>query len=117
MPNEVHVIPTRDDAAGELVESHFQVEPGIKKIFRLLDPDGEQEGELSQPIKLLEVNENTPPVGIRPIAFPQMVRDGHFQYPVIIVEITPKEFDQLHRGELVLPNGWTIGQEYQRPAA
>jgi hypothetical protein len=34
----------------------------------------------------------------------------------VIVEVTPDEFARIERGELALPHGWTIGEEYPKPA-
>jgi hypothetical protein len=118
MPNGTQlVIPTRADAARELAESHFQIEKGMRRIFRLLRAGGEPEHEIQEPIKLLEVNEDTVPQGIHPLAFPQTVSGGQYQYPVIIVEITPDEFNRLQQRELQLPHGWTIAEEYERPVS
>jgi hypothetical protein len=37
-------------------------------------------------------------------------------YPSVIVEVTPEEFDRIQTQKLALPEGWTIGELFLRPA-
>ncbi len=60
-----------------------------------------------EPIKLLEVNENTVPAGIMPLRFGALPADG-IVHSSIIIEVTPSEFERLQNRELVLPNGWKV---------
>jgi len=55
----------KDAAACKLAAAHYEVEVGITQIFRLTGT-AEAEGLPDEPIKLLEVNENTIPAGIMP---------------------------------------------------
>ena len=59
----------------------------MTQIFRIT---GSSDGEFrpNEPIKLLEVNENTVPAGIMPIQFGPSPASG-LNYPTIIVEVTP----------------------------
>ena len=61
-------------------------------------------------MKLLEVSEDSLPVGIRPVYFRPHPPSG-VVYSTAIVEVTPEEFDRLGRddGELQLPAGWRLG--------
>ncbi len=45
------------EAARELAKKHYQVEAGLTRVFRLTRK-GEVENVRTEPIKLLEVNEN-----------------------------------------------------------
>ena len=103
-----------DEVARKLADAHFDLEPGITRIFRLngLLPN---EGLPDTPIKLLEINTDTPPSGIMPLYFGP-VPGSDIPYPSVIVEITPDEFDKIQAQELKLPDGWTIGEEYGRRA-
>ena len=47
---------------------HYDIEPGITRIFKLRDKP-EFEELSSSPIKLLEINIDTPPSGIMPLYF------------------------------------------------
>jgi hypothetical protein len=100
---------TKEEAIAELAEAHFSMDTGLKAIYRLI---GNDEEDPSEPIKLLEVNEDTLPAGIVPVYFGSLPHK-RIQYPYVIVEITPVEFQQLVKGEISLPYGWTHGPLYQ----
>lgn len=101
------------DAARELAMRHYEVEEGLTHIFRISDADATQviNGE---PIKLLEVNLNTPETGIMPLHFGPSPASG-IPYASIIIEVSPSEFEKIQSNELKLPEGWTIGEEFPRP--
>ena len=94
---------TKDQVALDLAESHAAVEPSIIKIVRI---QGTQEGDESEPIKLLEVNSDTVADGIVPIIFG---RSPGVPYPSDVIDITPEEFERVQAKELQLPEGWSIG--------
>jgi hypothetical protein len=95
---------TRDDIARKLADAHRVVEPTIVRISRIRTP---REEIVTEPIKLLEVNRDTSPSGIVPIAFGP---SGSIPVPSVVVEITPEEFEKLSRHELKLPLGWELGE-------
>ncbi len=104
---------TKDEEARKLAEAHYEVEPGMTRIFRLIgDPNAKARPD--EPIKLLEVNENSVPVGIMPLGFGPAPSYG-IHYPSIIVEVTPEEFEKIRADELALPHGWTVGDMFPRP--
>ena len=78
----------------------------MTQIFRIM---GSAEAEVlpNEPIKLLEVNENTIPVGIMPLGFGPAPTYG-IHYPSVIVEVTPDEYERIQSKELALPHGWTV---------
>ncbi len=90
------------DLAKRWAESHLRMEPTIERIVRITGPDEE---DPSEPIKLLEVNPDTPASGIVPIIFGP---SDEIPAPTILVEITPEEYDKLNREELELPAGWKL---------
>ncbi len=100
---------SRDSVARRLAESHFRVDPGIVRIFRLVRRG--QEDDQTEPIKLLEVNRETAMTGIQPIRFGPHPASGTC-YPSIIVEVRPEEFELIVEGKLALPDGWVLGPEY-----
>jgi len=63
------------------------------------------ENDASQPIKLLEVNEDTIPTGIVPLRFGPLPERG-IPFSSTIIEVTPEEFEKIQSGELRLPEGW-----------
>ncbi|HTL28413.1 MAG TPA: hypothetical protein VL282_04310 [Tepidisphaeraceae bacterium] len=104
---------TKHDVAQHLAEAHFRVEPQILRIFRLVAPE-QTELEETEPVKLLEVNPDTPKNGIIPVYFAAHPASGAF-YPSIIVEIHPEEFIGLQSRTLTLPHNWTIANEFAPP--
>ena len=103
---------TKDEAAAELAEAHYSMDKGLRAIYRLV---GENEADAKEPIKLLEINEDTLPAGIVPVSLGPHPRQGIY-FSSVIVEITPDEFRQLERGILRLPYDWRRGPLLQNPA-
>lgn len=96
------------ETAKRLAQGHFEVEPYLKKAF-LLEPVNEDDPK--DPIKLLEVVEGTIERGIEPIAFGAEPEYG-IQYPSVIVEISPREYEALLTGKLDFGiRGWALGTE------
>ncbi len=59
---------SKDVVAQRLAEAHYAVEPGIELIIQLVaSPD--READPTEPIKLLEVNQNTTADGVHPVFF------------------------------------------------
>jgi len=98
--------------ARELVNKHYEIETGLTHVYWITSPS-ETESSPMEPIKLLEVNENTVPSGIMPLQFGPSPASG-FLYPSVIVEVTPDEFEKIRIGELRLPEGWTLGEEIRK---
>ena len=84
----------------------------MKTIYRLLSAD---ENSPDEPVKLLEVNEETVESGIEPIYFGPHPASG-INYPSALIDITPHEFNLLKEGELQLPFDWAIGERIAPPA-
>jgi hypothetical protein len=110
-------MPTKEEVAFRLAQSHYVVEPGITQIYRLVKEDLEEE-QPDEPVKLLEVSEDSLPVGIRPVYFRPHLPSG-IVYSSAIVEVTPAEFDRLGRddGGLRLPAGWRLGSPIEKAPA
>lgn len=106
-------MPTKDEEAVELARKHYQIETGLSQIFRITG-SAEVEFRPTEPIKLLEVNENTVPSGIMPIQFGPSPASG-LHYSSIILEVTPDEFQKIQNQQLELPHGWTVGDPIPRP--
>ncbi|HSI33300.1 MAG: hypothetical protein ACAI43_11725 [Phycisphaerae bacterium] len=104
---------TKDAVARRLAESHYEIDQSIVEIVRLLAPD--RESDVSEPVKLLEVNRDTSLDGIVPVHFGPHAASGTF-FPSIIVEVRPEEYEQIQSGQLRLPHGWQLGPSYRRPA-
>ncbi|MEW6249343.1 MAG: hypothetical protein AB1716_01750 [Planctomycetota bacterium] len=103
----------RDAVAQRLAHAHYRVDRSIRDIYRLLAPDG-AEDRPREPVKLLEVNEETAMVGLMPVYFTPDAAHG-ILFPSMILEVRPEEFAQLQAGVLTLPNNWRIGEHFARP--
>jgi hypothetical protein len=108
-------MPNKDEEAVELARKHYQIETGLKSVFRITG-SAEVEFRPNEPIKLLEVNENTVPSGIMPIQFGPSPASG-VNFSSIIVEVTPEEFQKIQDGGLALPHGWKVGDTIPKPPA
>ena len=86
---------SKDEEAIDLARRHYAIEPGMLDVIRFTDT-AEVEIKPTEPIKLLEVNENTVAAGIMPIYFGPAPSAG-FSCPSVIVEITPEEYERLSR--------------------
>mgnify|MGYP001103580782 CR=1 FL=1 len=104
---------TKDEEALELARKHYEIESGLIRIFRVT-ASADVELKPTEPIKLLEVNENTVPSGIMPIHFGPSPASG-LHYSSIILEVTPDEFERIRNQQLTLPRGWTVGDSIPRP--
>ena len=102
--------PSKNAVAKELARKHFDLEPGMRHIFRVTN--GERESNASEPIILLEVNEHTVPAGLMPLQFGP---NETIPYATVIAEITPDEYRLVSAGKLKLPRGWRIAEELTRP--
>jgi hypothetical protein len=106
-------MPTKkDEIAKKLIDWHFEVEPEITEVYRLIALNEE---DAREPIKLLEVSEATFTVGrVMPFGFGPTVE---FPYNTVIATITPEEMEQVRRQEIPLPEGWNLGASVLYPAS
>jgi len=105
-------MPNKESEALILAASHYRTEAGITHIYRI---ESDQESQASEPIKLLEVNENTISSGIMPLQFGPSAAGG-IHFSSIIVEVTPQEFSQIQSGQLPLPKRWVVRDLLPRPS-
>jgi hypothetical protein len=110
----VQMARTKDEAARELAEWHFGVEPDLKQVIRIVTDD---EDAPNEPIKLLEVNAATVATGsVEAFAF---APSASVPFPTVIAEVTPEEYERIQRNEIKLPKGWSLTkmQLFERPQA
>lgn len=100
-------MPTKDETAQLLADAHFRLDQGITRIFRIVESD---ESNVARPVKLLEVSQMTTEVGMSPVGMSADPARGVL-YPLVVVEISPDEFDCLRQGDLKLPHGWQLREE------
>jgi len=95
------------ETAKFLAKAHSDVEPNLKRVY-LIEPIDDENPD--DPIKLLEVVEGTIERGIEPIAFTADPARG-IEYPSVIVEISPTEYQTIPRNRKLGYDGWTVGRE------
>ncbi len=103
----------KDESAERLIDWHFQVEPEMLEIYRIITPTEEEPGD---PIRLLEVSNSTMPAGsVMTFGFRAA---GDIYYPSVVAEITPDEMERIRTGDIPLPSGWRLetARRYARPA-
>ena len=102
----------KDKVADELIDWHFRVEQGTLIVYRFLSPD---EDSPDEPIKLIEVNEETPETG-RLDAFMFGPTDDT-PCSTVVAMVTANEMKQIRAGKIKLPDGWDLARarEYLRP--
>lgn len=98
------------ESALELVSAHREAEPNLVRVVFYPDPHERE-------VRLLEVIEGSLHVGeALPCRFSRDA-SGAVPYPVVIVELSPAEFELLELGKLALPEGWAHeGREVLYPA-
>jgi hypothetical protein len=97
-------MPDKSEIARTLADAHRKFDRGITRIVRVV---GDREDDPAEPVKLLEVNPDTSPSGIVPIAFGP--EPPEIPFPSVIIEVTEREYENLRQGVLNLPEGWHPG--------
>lgn len=105
---------SKDQVAKELIEWHFQIEPGLSVIFRVIS---ENENDPKEPIKLIELNEAT--IATDQFEAYRFAPTEDVPYPTLIAEVTPQEFDRLKARPGAIPSSWNLvtAERYLRQAA
>lgn len=108
-------MPDKNAIAADLINWHFKVEPGLLKVYRVIN---DNEADPKEPIKLIEVNTHTvASFGGNFEAF-GFAPTEDVPFPTLIAEVTPDELEALCRTGR-LPEGWAIegAQQFIRSAA
>lgn len=102
---------SREEAVRELVEWHYEVDPNMTAVIRLFS---ENEDDPKEPIKFLEVSPDTPASGTVMTFTFGGTEDA--PYNMRIATITPEEMEQVRRGEIPLPEEWSLENSLVYPA-
>jgi len=95
--------PSKDSIAELLIDWHFQVEPGMEQILRIVSP---KEDEPDEPIKLLEVSRDTFNTGrVDTLTF---AASGDITYPSRVAIVTPEEYQSILNGSIPMPKDWDL---------
>jgi hypothetical protein len=66
------------------------------------------EDDQAEPVKLLEVNEDTVERGVEPIRFGPDP-ENQVLFASVVVDVSPREFGMILAGQLALPHNWKLG--------
>jgi hypothetical protein len=94
----------RNTMANWYATQHLRTDPGVVKIYYL--PTNAPERE----IRLLEVNELIAEMKddtLEPIDFGVDVGSEN-EHKLFVLDVTPSQWDSMHRGTLRLPSGWSL---------
>ncbi len=107
------ILSEKAEMARNLANRHYEIETDLTRIFRY-SGTAELEANPAEPVKLLEENAATIPTGVLPLQFGPVPTSG-FNFPSVIIEVTPEEFRRIESHELKLPEGWDVREEYPKP--
>jgi len=103
----------RLEEAKRLAQIHYE-SGSTSQVYIATSSTGGQENP-EDPIKLIEVNDDTLPSGIVPLQFGPLPNLG-ITHVSTIIEVTGEEFQQIESGELQLPPGWENRTPIHPPA-
>jgi hypothetical protein len=101
----------RDDMARWYAKRHLKTDPGIRVVYYL--PAGAPERE----IRFVEINEaiaNRDEDPIEPIDF-GVDTSGETAHRLVILDITPAQWEKLNKGDLQLPPSWSLSEAIDFP--
>lgn len=102
---------TREEAAQELIDWHYTIDPRMTQAIRLLSAN---EDDPREPLKFLEATPNIEASGV--VTTFTFGPADNFPYSMRIANIAPEEMEQVRRGEIALPEGWSLENSVTYPA-
>lgn len=95
---------SRDALARSYANRHLKTDPGIREVYYLPADAPERE------IRFVEVNEliaNRDQDPLEPIDF-GIETNGETAHRLVVLDVTPAQWEKINRRELPLPQGWTL---------
>ncbi len=83
---------------------HLYTDPGIRTVYYLPAGAPEREIRFLEVNELMAVRENDP---LEPLDFGIDI-DGTEPYALLVLDVTPAQWERIHKGELALPGGWSL---------
>jgi hypothetical protein len=99
----------RDEMAKEYAESHLRTDPGIRTVYYLPAGAPEREIRLLEVNDLMAVRESDP---LEPLDFGVDI-DGTDPHSLLVVDVTPAQWDQVREGAVPLPAGWSLDERVE----
>lgn len=96
---------SKNEVARDLARWHFFADPTITEIYWIRTGDAQEERD-DEPIKLLEVSEESSETGsIDAFLFTPR---GEITFPSVVAMVTPRELVLVQNDLLDLPEGWNL---------
>lgn len=93
----------RDQMAAYYARRHIDFDEGVREIYYLKQEAPDRE------IRFLEVNNQIAELNdtaLEPIDFG--VATGSDKHVLVVLDVTPSQFDRIQAGRVPLPEGWTL---------
>jgi hypothetical protein len=94
----------KDEMARWYAGRHLNTDPGIRTVYFLPAGGTERDIRFLEVNDLMAVRENDP---LEPIDFGVDV-GGSDSHTLLVLDVTPAQWDRIRRGELALPHGWSL---------
>jgi hypothetical protein len=94
---------SKDEVAGALIDWHFQIDPGLQEVYRIMS---DSEDRPDEPIKLLEVSGTVMETGSVDVF--GFAPSDDITFRCLIATITPEEFERVRGGSIPMPRGWSL---------
>jgi hypothetical protein len=83
---------------------HLNTDPGIRSVYHLTAGAAEREIRFLEINELMAARENDP---LEPIDFGVDI-GGAEPHTLLVLDVTPAQWERIRRGELPLPDGWSL---------
>ena len=94
----------REEMARSYATRHLSTDPGIRTVYYLPVGGPEREVRFLEINDLMAVRENDP---LEPIDFGVEI-SGADAHTLLVLDVTPAQWERIRRGELPLPDGWSL---------
>src|SRR5271157_3523472 len=94
----------REEMARWYASRHLNNDPGILSVYYLPVGSPEREIRFLEINGLIAVRENDP---LEPLDFGVDI-GGTDSDTLLVLDVTPAQWEKIRRGELALPDGWTL---------
>jgi hypothetical protein len=95
---------SRDEIARSYADRHLKTDPGIREVYYLPTKAPGKEIRLVEVNELMVTREDDP---LEPIDFGVDV-GGNGLYSLMVVDVTPAQWEKITKNELHLPKNWTV---------
>ncbi|MGA2621174.1 MAG: hypothetical protein ABSF26_26415 [Thermoguttaceae bacterium] len=94
----------REEMARWYADRHLNTDPGIRTVYYLPAGAPDREIRFLEINDLMAVRENDP---LEPIDFGVDI-GGAESHTLLVLDVTPAQWDRIHAGALPLPDGWSL---------